>query len=124
MAKVTRSTSSSDAESSSALKKKTGQIESKETAADKYRKESLTNPRFVAIEIWRDIHNRWGAGAPPLPNPRPRRKEKADEVHRRAARPLGERRCNGEPQRQTFKDANGHTLGRSVTDTTWQHHVL
>ncbi len=50
MAKVTRSTSSSDAESSSALKKKTGQIESKETAADKYRKESLTNPRFVEIK--------------------------------------------------------------------------
>ena len=27
-------------------------------------------------------------------------------------------------QRQTFKDANGRTLGRSVTDSRGQHHVL
>ena len=48
MAKVTRSTSSS--KNSSALQKKTAQIASKETAADKFRKESLTNPRFVEIK--------------------------------------------------------------------------
>jgi len=42
MTKVTRSTSSSDAENPSAP--------GKETAADKYRKESLTNPRFVEIK--------------------------------------------------------------------------
>jgi hypothetical protein len=44
MAKVTRSTSGSDAENPSA------QIAGKETAADKYRKESLTNPRFVEVQ--------------------------------------------------------------------------
>ena len=49
MAKVTRSTSRSDAESSSALKKKTGQIESKETARDVYMRASLTNPRFKLL---------------------------------------------------------------------------
>ena len=42
--------SNTDAESSSALQKKTAQIASKETAADKFRKESLTNPRFVEIK--------------------------------------------------------------------------
>ena len=62
MAEVTRSTSRSDAESSSALKKKTGQIESKETARDVYMRASLTDPQFeLATQISRDIHNRWGA---------------------------------------------------------------
>ena len=49
MAKQTRPTSSSDAESSSALKKKKGQIASKETARDVYMKASLTNPRFKLL---------------------------------------------------------------------------
>ena len=44
MAKVTRSTSSSDAENPSA------QIAGKATARDVYRKESLTNPRFVEVK--------------------------------------------------------------------------
>ena len=44
MAKVTRSTSSSHAENPSA------QIAVKPTAADVYRKESLTNSRFVEIK--------------------------------------------------------------------------
>ena len=48
MAKVTRSTPCSDAESSSALKKM-GQIESKETARDVYMRASLTNPRFKLL---------------------------------------------------------------------------
>ena len=43
MAKVTRSTSSSDAESSA-------QIAGKATARDVYRKEFLTNPRFVEVK--------------------------------------------------------------------------
>jgi hypothetical protein len=49
MAKEPRPTSSSDAESSSGLKKKTGQIESKETARDVYMRASLTNPRFKLL---------------------------------------------------------------------------
>ena len=44
MAKVARSTSSSDAENPSA------QIAGKATARDVYRKESLTNPRFVEVK--------------------------------------------------------------------------
>ena len=43
MAKVTRSTSSSYAENPPA------QIAGKPTASDLYRKESLTNPRFVEV---------------------------------------------------------------------------
>jgi len=50
MGKVTRSESSSDAESSSALQKKTAQIASKETAADRFMKASLTNPRFKMLK--------------------------------------------------------------------------
>ena len=43
-------TSNTDAESSSALQKKTAQIASKETATEKFRKASLTNPRFVELK--------------------------------------------------------------------------
>ena len=77
MAKVTRSTSSSDAESSSAIKKKTGQIASKETARDVYMRASLTNPRFKLLPESGETFTIVGAQAPPLPNPRPRSKEKA-----------------------------------------------
>ena len=49
MAKVNRPTSSSDAESSSVIKKKTGEIASKETARDVYMRASLTNPRFKLL---------------------------------------------------------------------------
>jgi hypothetical protein len=49
MAKVTRSTSSS--ENSSALQKRTAQTDSKETAADLFTKESLRNPRFKELPL-------------------------------------------------------------------------
>ena len=49
MAKETRPTSSSDAESSSAIKKKTGQIASKETAREAFMKKSLRNLRFKLL---------------------------------------------------------------------------
>ena len=47
MAKVTRSTSSS--ENSSALQKKTAPIAGKGTAREAYMKASLTNPRFKRL---------------------------------------------------------------------------
>ena len=77
MAKVTRSTSSSDAESSSAIKKKTGQIASKETARDVYMRASLTNPRFKMLKESGKTFTIVGARrerAPPLPNPRSKEK--------------------------------------------------
>ena len=44
------------------IKKKTGQIESKETARDVYIESIIDeSPVQAAAQIWRDIRNRWGA---------------------------------------------------------------
>ena len=60
MAKVTRSTSSS--ENSSALKMKAGQIASKGTAQRSvYEGVIDQSPGQEARTIWRDVSNRWGA---------------------------------------------------------------
>ena len=64
MAKVNRPTSSSDAESSSAIKKKTGEVASKETARDVYMRAALANPRFKMLPESGETFTIVGAQAP------------------------------------------------------------
>ena len=125
MAKVTRSTSSSDAESSSAIKKKTGtDREQGDSARRVYESVIDESPVQAATGIWRDIHNRWGAGTSVAESASPQQGEGVMRFIVALLALLVSDAAMAEPQRQTFKDANGRTLGRSVTDTRGQHHVL
>ena len=139
MAKVTRSTSNSDAESP--LQQRTAQIASKGTAREVYLKASSRIPGsrgccHPARRLPSLGRGHRGTRAPPLPNPAGAGRRRRDEIHRRGARPLSERRCAGAGAEQdlsgfdgsqhwtvgdrrrgntTYYNSMGRNTGRSIT---------
>ena len=119
MAKVTRSTSNSDAENHR-NKKKTGQIASKRQRARVYESVIEQSPVQEADAIWRDVRNRWGA---PTEGPGtsvaepPQEGEGAMKFIVAVLALLASDAALAQVQNRTYQDSMGRNTGRSVTDS-------